>query len=254
MGNVVFRSEGRVGYLALNRPEKVNALSMDLLREFEEHVLRIARERMLRVVVVSGEGKNFSAGHDLGEILSWDPIEVERLFLQCYRVMAAIRSAPQPYIAMVRGVAAAAGCQLVAACDLAVASENARFSTPGVKIGLFCFTPMVFVSRNVSRKKAFELGFTGEFIDAREAERIGLINKVVPDDRLEEETKKLAEKIASYPLEVLESGKRFFYAQYNMDDLAALKYATEAIALHSASKHAKEGISAFLEKREPNWD
>jgi len=168
--------------------------------------------------------------------------------------MWAIRNAPQPYIAMVHGVAAAAGCQLVAACDLAVAAKSAMFATPGVKIGLFCFTPITFVSRAVGRKKAFEMGFTGEFISAEEAARFGLINKVVEDEKLEEETMKLAESIARYSLRVLESGKKFFYKQLFMEDFHALAYASEAISLHSSSRDAIEGIKAFFEKREPEWE
>ncbi|MEM2175764.1 MAG: enoyl-CoA hydratase-related protein [Archaeoglobaceae archaeon] len=250
---VLYEEEGGRAKITLNEPEKINPLSYETLCEIEQLIKKIASERKVKVVILSGKGKNFSAGHDLREILNMNAIEVEKLFLQCFKVMHAIRSAPQPYIAMVRGVAYAAGCQLVAACDMAIASENARFATPGVNIGLFCFTPIVFVSRNMSRKKAFELGITGEAIGAEEALRVGLVNKVVRDEELEVETQKIAEKIARFPLEVLESGKRFFYSQTFMEDFTALKFATETIALHSASKFAKEGIKAFFEKRMPNW-
>jgi len=250
---VLYEEKEKVGKIILNNPEKVNPLSYETLCDLEKIIKNLAEERKVRVVILTGAGKNFSAGHDLREIYERGPVEVEKLFLQCFKVMHAIRSAPQPFIAMVRGVAYAAGCQLVAACDLAIASENARFATPGVNIGLFCFTPIVFVSRNVSRKKAFELGILGKPLSAEEALRIGLVNKVVRDEELEKETEEFAKKIAEFPLEVLESGKRFFYGQIFMEDFSALSFATEAIALHSASRFAKEGIKAFLEKRKPVW-
>ncbi|MEM0351045.1 MAG: enoyl-CoA hydratase-related protein [Archaeoglobaceae archaeon] len=250
---VLYEERERIGKITLNNPEKINPLSLETLCDLERLIKKISEERNVRVVILTGAGKNFSAGHDLREIYELDPIEVEKLFLQCFKVMFAIRSAPQPFIAMVRGVAYAAGCQLVAACDLAIASENAKFATPGVNIGLFCFTPIVFVSRNVGRKKAFELGILGDPINAEEALRIGLVNKVVKDEALEKETEEIAKKIARFPLEVLESGKRFFYSQMFMEDFSALKFATETIALHSSSKFAREGIKAFFEKRRPNW-
>ncbi|MFN3384202.1 MAG: enoyl-CoA hydratase-related protein [Archaeoglobaceae archaeon] len=251
--DVEYEVRERICKIFLNNPEKVNPLSYETLSELERLIGEIASKREAKVVILAGKGKNFSSGHDLREILEMDGIGVEKLFLQCLRVMQAIRNAPQSFIAMVRGVAYAAGCQLVAACDLAIASENAKFATPGVNIGLFCFTPIAFVSRNVNRKKAFELGILGEAIDAYEAMRIGLVNRVVKDEELEVETQKIAEKIARFPLEVLESGKRFFYSQISMEDFSALKFATEAIALHSTSRFAKEGIRAFFEKRKPNW-
>lgn len=251
--DVEYEVRDKIGKISLNNPEKINPLSYKTLSELERVINEMASERKVKVVILTGKGKNFSAGHDLREILEMDGIGVEKLFLQCLRVMQAIRNAPQIFIAMVRGVAYAAGCQLVAACDLAVASENAKFATPGVNIGLFCFTPITFVSRNVNRKKAFELGILGEPIDAWEALRSGLVNKVVRDEELESETQKIAEKIARFPLEVLESGKRFFYSQISMEDFSALKFATEAIALHSTSRFAKEGIRAFFEKRRPDW-
>jgi len=254
MKNLKYEEKGRVGIITLNRPETRNALSLELLHELEELIGKISRERRVRVVVIKGEGQAFSSGHNLKEILDRHPIEVEKLFNQCFRVMLAIREAPQPYIAMVHGVATAAGCQLVAACDMAVAAKSALFATPGVKIGLFCFTPITFVSRAVGRKKAFEMGFTGEFITADEALQFGLVNRVVEDEKLEEETMKLAQSIAFYSLNTLESGKRFFYKQIFMEDFQALAYATEAISLYSSTDDAKEGIKAFFEKREPKWD
>ncbi|MCS7122043.1 MAG: enoyl-CoA hydratase-related protein [Archaeoglobaceae archaeon] len=254
MKNLKFEKFDKIGIITLNRPEKMNALSMELLSELETLVRKISEERSEKVIIIKGAGKNFSSGHDLKEILNKPPYEVERLFLKCFDVMRAIRDAPQPYIAQVHGIAAAAGCQLVAACDLAVAARSAKFSTPGVNIGLFCFTPIVFVSRNVSRKKAFEMGITGDLVDAEEALKIGLVNRVVDDEKLEEETMSLAKKIARFSLNVLESGKRFFYKQLPMEDFQALSYATETIALYSSTKDAVEGISAFFEKREPRWN
>lgn len=253
MENVNYTQIERVGYITLNRPEKRNALSYSLLSELKRLIDEISSERKVRVVVIKGSGKVFSSGHDLNEILNQHPMEVEKLFKKCYEVMLSIRRAPQPYIAQVHGVATAAGCQLVAACDLAVASENTLFATPGVKIGLFCYTPITFVSRCIGRKKAFEMGFTGEYITASEALKLGLINKVVPENKLESETRELAKKIARYSLNVLESGKKFFYKQLYMEDFQALAFATEAISLYSSSKDAIEGISAFFEKREPRW-
>lgn len=254
MKNLKYEKIDKVGIITLNRPEKMNALSFELLEELEKLIKKISEDRTERVIIIKGAGKNFSSGHDLNEILNKHPKEVEKLFLKCFDVMRAIRDAPQPYIAQVHGIAAAAGCQLVAACDLAVAAKSAKFSTPGVNIGLFCFTPIVFVSRNIPRKKAFEMGITGDFIDAEEALRIGLVNKVVEDEKLEKETLDLAKKISRFSLDVLESGKRFFYRQMFMEDFQALSYATETIALYSSTKDAIEGISAFFEKREPRWD
>uniref|UniRef100_A0A7J2THC4 Enoyl-CoA hydratase domain-containing protein 3, mitochondrial n=1 Tax=Archaeoglobus fulgidus TaxID=2234 RepID=A0A7J2THC4_ARCFL len=253
MRKLLYEENGKVGKITLNDPEKVNPLSFEVLCELEKLIKELSSERKVRAVILTGAGKNFSAGHDLREIYEKNALEVENLFLQCFRVMHAIRCAPQPFIAMVRGAAYAAGCQLVAACDLAIASENAKFATPGVNIGLYCFTPIVFVSRNIGRKKAFELGILGEPISAEEALRIGLVNRVVKDEELEKETEELAKKIARFPLEVLESGKRFFYSQIFMEDFSALKFATETIALHSSSNFAREGIRAFLEKRKPSW-
>ncbi len=250
--NIVYKEEGKIGKITLNRPEKRNALSYDLLSELKDLLDRVKTERKVKVVIIKGAGKIFSSGHDLREVLE-DPIGVERLFKKCYEVMHSIRDLPQTVIAQVHGVAAAAGCQLVAACDLAVAEEGALFSMPGVKIGLFCSTPVVFVSRAIGRKRAYEMAITGEFITAKQAYDWGLVNRVVPFDDLERETTELAEKIASYSLEALESGKRMFYRQLFMPDFAALDYATEVISLHSASEDAREGIAAFLEKREPVW-
>ncbi len=246
--------QDKVAVISLNQPEKRNALSYRLLTELTELLRNIGEEKGAKVVIIQGLGKNFSSGHDLREVHDWETQEVRRLFQTCYQTMRALREMPQPVIAQVHGVAAAAGCQLVAACDMAVASEDALFSTPGVKIGLFCSTPAVFLSRNVGRKKAFEMLFTGEAISAREALEHGLVNRVVAAEDLEGSARELAEKMAGFSLQVLGLGKRAFYRQVNMSDFEALDYASEVISLNSADRDAREGMSAFLEKRAPVWD
>ena len=243
----------KVGIITLNNPEKRNALAKELLVELRELLSRIGEEKKVHVVVIRGAGKVFSSGHDLREVLSDNPLEVLDVFTQCMRMMKAIREIPQPVIASVHGVATAAGCQLVAARDLAVAEEGTLFQTPGVKIGLFCSTPAVFVSRAISRKRAFEMLITGEFVDAETAYQWGLINKIAPKGKLDEVTLEFAKSIAQYSLIALGTGKRMFYQQINMEDFQALSYATEVISLNSAAEDAKEGIRAFLEKREPVW-
>ncbi len=250
---LLYDEEGKVGYITLNNPEKRNALSFGMLEELLRLFRAIANERKVHVVVIKGAGKIFSSGHDLTEIAGHSPIEVERLFQRCWDMMYTLRSLPQPVIAQVHGVATAAGCQLVAACDLAVAEDGTRFATPGVRIGLFCSTPIVFVSRAVGRKRAFEMGITGEFITAQQALEWGLVNRVVPLEELERTTREMAEGIAQYSLVVLESGKRMFYQQLAMEDFQALNYATEVISLYSSIEDCQEGISAFFEKRQPVW-
>ncbi len=241
-----------IAYLTLNRPEKRNALSNEMLNALCDAVDEASRNEV-RVIVIRGAGSCFSAGHDLKEISEGGEAEVRTVFENCYRLMRKIRQVAKPVIAQVHGYAVAAGCQLVAACDMAVAEENARFSLPGVKIGLFCTTPLAIVSRCVSRKKAFEMAFTGEFVDAREAERIGLVNRVVKEEELEETVFELARKIAGYSRSVIEKGKEFFYKQYCMNEFDALLYGIDVIVEMSKSDAAKEGLSAFFEKREPNW-
>ncbi|MFP4393175.1 MAG: enoyl-CoA hydratase [Desulfohalobiaceae bacterium] len=251
--NLVLQQEGHVAHVTLNLPEKRNALSKELLQELTALLQDIAAQNRAKAVIIKGAGQHFSSGHNLKEVLGGEPQEVLDLFQTCYQTMQAIRDMPQPVIAQVHGVATAAGCQLVAACDLAVASQDARFGTPGVKIGLFCSTPAVFLSRSIGRKKALEMLLTGELIPAQEALAHGLVNKVVPAQDLEQEAKTLAENIAQYSLNTLGLGKELFYKQVNMEDFQALAYATQVISLNSTSPDAKEGISAFLEKRTPQW-
>ncbi len=253
MSLVLYEERGKIGVVTLNNPEKRNALAKKLLIELRERLLEIGREKKVRVVIIKGAGKVFSSGHDLREVMDDYPLNVLDVFQKCMEMMKAIREIPQPVIASVHGVATAAGCQLVAACDMAVAEEGTLFQTPGVKIGLFCSTPAVFVSRAINRKHAFEMLFTGDFVDAETAYKWGLINRVAPKGKLEEVTMELAEKIAQYSIVTLGIGKRMFYQQINMEDFQALNYATEVISLNSSSEDAKEGIRAFLEKREPVW-
>ncbi len=251
--NILFNAEGKIGYITLNRPEKRNPLSLEMLQEITRLLIEIGREQKVHAVVVRGAGKVFSAGHDLREIAGGSPQEVLNVFQACGETMRSIRDIPQPVIAQVHGIATAGGCQLVAACDLAVAAEDALFSTPGARIGFFCTTPSVFLSRNIGRKKAMEMLFTADFISAGEALTHGLVNKVVPPGELEQATRKLAEKIAGYSLSAIGLGKKAFYRQINMEDFMAFDYATEVMALSSTTGDAREGITAFLEKREPRW-
>jgi len=235
--------------ITLNRPDRRNALSLELMEELSA-ALRAATGR---VVVIAGAGPAFSAGHDLGELLASDPSEAEHLFGVCSALMTTVQSIDQPVIARVHGVATAAGCQLVASCDLAIAESGARFATPGVSIGLFCSTPMVPLSRSVGPKRALQMLFTGELIDAPTALEWGLINQVVPVDGLDDAVSTLAARIAEASPMVLALGKRAFYAQVGLDQAAAYVLATKTMTENAATADAREGISAFLGKRRPTW-
>ncbi len=248
----VFKDE-RVATIGLNNPRRRNALSHALLNELEASVKEIAAQREVNVVIIQSAGPAFSSGHDLTEVLNQPSEDVHALFLACGQAMRAVAGAPQVYIAQVQGIATAAGCQLVAACDLAVSARSARYATPGVKIGLFCSTPAVHVSRNLGRKKAAELLFTGEFMSAADALTYGLVNRVVEDEALEEEAWRLARTVAQYSLTTLEVGKRTLHAQWQMNDDQALSFATEVISRQAGDVDAKEGMDAFLSKREPAW-
>lgn len=250
---LLYDEKEKTGYISLNRPEKRNSLSRALLEELTALLNKIGAEKNVNVVIIKGIGKVFSAGHDLKEVADGGPQDVLQLFQTCFGTMRAIREMSQPVIAQVHGVATAAGCQLVAACDLAVAAEDTLFATPGVKIGLFCTTPAVFLSRNVGRKKALEMLLTGEFMPAKDALVYGLVNRVVPPGELEAATNDLAATITRYSPSAVAVGKRAFYQQLNMEDFQALNYATEVISLNSTTEDAREGIRAFLEKREPKW-
>ena len=240
--------------LILNRPEARNALSIELMMEIVEALGRAAEEREARVVVIAGAGPAFCAGHDLRE-LRLDPRRetYQRIFALCSELMLAIVRLPKPVIAEVQGVATAAGCQLVATCDLAVAAEEARFATPGVNIGLFCSTPMVALTRAVGRKAAMQMLLTGELIDAATAHSLGLVNRVVPRARLREAVDALAWRIAAKSAFTVKIGKEAFYRQTELDLAAAYRYAAEVMTTNMLAEDAGEGIDAFLEKRVPVW-
>ncbi len=235
--------------ITLNRPERRNALSLELMEELTA-ALRAATGR---VVVIAGAGPAFSAGHDLSELLAADTPEAERVFSACSTLMTTVQAIDQPVIARVHGVATAAGCQLVASCDLAIAEAGARFATPGVQIGLFCSTPMVPLSRSIGPKRALQMLFTGDLIDAPTALEWGLINDVAPLDELDDVVTSLAVRIATASPMVLALGKRAFYAQLGMNQTSAYDLATSTMTTNAATDDAHEGISAFLEKRSPTW-
>ncbi len=237
----------------LNRPERRNALSLTLLREMISTLAKTAEDTSVHAVVVRGEGPAFCAGHDLSEMTGCSLSSARELFDTCSELMMAIHRLPQPVIAQVHGIATAAGCQLVAACDLAVASDDARFATPGVRIGLFCSTPMVEVSRAVGRKRALEMLLTGELIDARTVADWGLINRVVPRERLAQETLELAARITSASSQTLAIGKIAFYEQLDRALPEAYEQASAVMAANAVDPDSREGIDAFLSKREPHW-
>jgi enoyl-CoA hydratase/carnithine racemase len=250
---------GAVAHLRMNAPDKLNALSDAMLAALQGEFDRLAEEPGIRAITLSGAGKAFCAGHDLKEMTAGRQAEdggrayFKDLFDRCTSVMLTIRRLPQPVIAQVHGVAAAAGCQLVASCDMAVAATGTRFGVNGVNIGLFCSTPMVALSRNIPRKKAFEMLTTGQFVDAAEAERLGLVNRVVPPDRLEAETRSLAETVAGKLSAAVKIGKRAFYDQTEMDLDAAYDHTAGVMVENMLWRDTEEGIAAFIEKRPPDW-
>lgn len=248
-----FESEGGIGIIILNRPEKRNALSLELLQELSALLTSISENRETRVVIIKGEGKVFCAGHDISQLINHEMTFYKAIFDTCVEVMEKIQHLPQPVIAQVHGVATAAGCQLVAACDLAMAEEDTLFGTPGVKVGLFCTTPAVPLVRAIGRKRALDMLLTGRMISAKEAEQYGLINKVVPGDQLTAETTALARRIAEASPLTLSIGKSAFYTQVNLADSQAYDYAKQAIVNNLFAEDAQEGLSAFLEKRKPAW-
>ncbi len=240
--------------ITLNRPTQYNALSVAVLTALQNALDEIAENKMIRAVIIAANGKAFCAGHDLKEIRSSEDQEFHQsLFAQCGRVMQTINQLPQPVIAQVNGIATAAGCQLVATCDLAIAADSARFAVSGINLGLFCSTPAVALSRNVHRKQAMQMLLTGDFIDAITAQQYGLINEIVPVDQLESATLELAKKISGKSPLAIEMGKKLFYQQLNMDLSAAYGAASESMACNMDSEDAREGIDAFIEKRQPEW-
>lgn len=245
--------EGETAIVTLNRPERRNALSLDLMLELMYVLGEIARDDKIRAVILAAAGKAFSAGHDLNEMVDREESYYRRLFDTCAALMQKIQTIPQPVIAEVQGVATAAGCQLVATCDLAIASDAAKFATPGVNIGLFCSTPMVALTRAIGRKHAMEMLLTGDMIDAKCAAEWGLVNRAVPAAELATATRELAGKIAQASSHVVSIGKRAFYDQIETDQRTAYEKAKQVMTMNSLAEDAQEGISAFLGKRPPVW-
>jgi enoyl-CoA hydratase/carnithine racemase len=240
--------------LTLNRPQAFNSLSFELLGRIQDELDRIAEDPRARVVVIAGAGKAFCAGHDLKEMgADLRDAPVRALFERCSAVMMALTRLPQPVIARVHGIATAAGCQLVAACDLAVASADSRFATSGVKYGLFCSTPMVALSRNLPRKPAMEMLLTGDFVPADEALRLGLVNRVVPADALDEAVEALCARLRDKPRHVLALGKRAFYRQLELGLADAYAFTTDVIVANALGTDFAEGLDAFVHKRKPEW-
>lgn len=250
---VVIRRRGPAARVEMRWPEKRNALSVAMMDRLSGALGEAAAEPGARAIVLAGAGPAFSAGHYLPEMVGAGPDEQRRVFAACSALMETIRNLPLPVIAEVRGIATAAGCQLVAASDLAVAAETARFATPGVRIGLFCSTPMVPVSRAVGRKRAMELLLTGDFVDARTALAWGLVNRVAPEDRLEEETRAFVERIAEASPFVVALGKRAFHRQAGLSVEDAYAAMSDVMCGNAVEPDAQEGMRAFLEKRKPRW-
>ena len=251
--HILFEVDGTTARLTMNRPEKRNALSLAHMQELIDCLKAIGESKEASIVILGGNGPAFCAGHDLSEMVGRDPEFYRHLFDVCCELMETIQAIPQPVIAKVHGVATAAGCQLAAACDLVVASEEARFATPGVKIGLFCSTPMVALSRSVGQKKAMEMLLTGDFIPAAEALAEGLANRVVSAEKLDAEAQKLADKVAEASPLVVGVGKQAFYRQIEMPTEHAYAYTKEVMSFNASFADAQEGICAFLEKRKPEW-
>ncbi|HLK21604.1 MAG TPA: enoyl-CoA hydratase [Bryobacteraceae bacterium] len=245
--------EGNLGIVTLNRPDRRNPLSEAVMIEMIAALEEFGADRNIRAVILASTGKAFSAGHDLSEMVGRSAGDYQRIFDVCTKLMTKIQSIPQPVIAQVQGIATAAGCQLVASCDLAIASKEATFGTPGVRIGLFCSTPMVALSRAVGRKRAMEMLLTGKVVDAETAVDWGLVNRVVPAAGLEGETRKLACQIAEASSFTVALGKQAYYAQIDLDQSKAYAYTKEVMATNAQAVDAQEGISAFLEKRAACW-
>lgn len=246
---LLLTKEGLTAVMTLNRPHRRNALSLQLMRDLIACLREFREDRSISAVILASTGAVFSSGHDLSEMVGRSVAEYREIFDVCAELMQTIQSIPQPVIAEVQGVATAAGCQLVATCDLAIASENATFATPGVRIGLFCTTPMVALTRSIGRKRALQMLLTGETIDARTAAEWGLINKAVPARELQKTTRSLAGRVAQASTLTVSIGKQAFYNQIDLDQPKAYAYAKEVMTTNALAGDAQEGISAFLEKR-----
>ncbi len=246
--------DGVIAILTMQRPDKRNALSLAMMRELDALLREIANDSTTHAVILAADGPAFSAGHDLRELREQSADGYREIFEACVALMTTIQRIPQPVIAEVQGIATAAGCQLVAACDLAVASTTARFATPGVRIGLFCSTPMVALSRAVGRKRAMEMLLTGDPVDAQTALAWGLINRVTEPDALRAQALILGNKIAEASRRVVALGKTAFYAQVDLPQREAYAYTKEVMTMNAQDRDAHEGIGAFIDKREPHWD
>jgi enoyl-CoA hydratase/carnithine racemase len=242
-----------VAIVTMRRAQKRNALSLEVMRELLRAFTAIGENTEVRVVILCGDGPAFSAGHDIREMRGRDEEEYREIFDVCVELMETIARIAQPVIAEVATIATAAGCQLVASCDLAIASTEAKFATPGVRIGLFCTTPMVALTRAIGRKRAMEMLLTGEFIDAATATQWGLVNRAVAPEGLRAETLALAKKIAESSRTVIALGKKAFYAQYGLEQHDAYGYAKEVMTMNALAADAQEGMGAFLERRPPKW-
>ena len=251
--NLLVSTNGPAARITLNRPDKRNALSLELMQELIDALRAASANPDTRAIVIDAAGPAFSAGHDLSEMIGREEAFLDELFATCTELMQTIHELPQPVIAKVHGIATAAGCQLVAACDLAVATDTARFATPGVKIGLFCSTPMVPVSRAVGRKRAMQMLLTGEPIDAATALNWGLVNQVVPADQLEPAVERLVEAIARSSSYTVALGKQAFYDQIDRAESDAYEHTKVVMRENALAADAQEGMTAFLQKRAPNW-
>jgi enoyl-CoA hydratase/carnithine racemase len=252
--NLAVMHDGPVATITLNRPQRRNALSLELMQELIVCLDRLSRSSETRAIILAAAGKVFCSGHDLSEMTGRTLADYRRIFDVCSDLMTKLQSIPQPVVAQVHGIATAAGCQLVAACDLVVASEDAAFATPGVKIGIFCSTPMVALTRAIGRKRALQMLLTGELVDARTAAEWGLVNEVVPPAELAAATQRLALKVAEASPLTVAIGKQAFYAQIDLDQPKAYAYTKEVMSMNAMASDAQEGITAFLQKRQPLLD
>lgn len=251
--NLILELDTEIAIITLNRPSCRNALSLDLMFDLLDCLSGIEQNRSIRAVILAAAGNAYCAGHDLAEMRNRTADEYRRVFSVCTDLMLKLQSIPQPVIAEVQGVATAAGCQLVATCDLAIASERASFATPGVRIGLFCTTPMVALTRAIGRKRALQMLFTGESIDANTAAQWGLINCAVPQGELRSRTRELAGRVAEASSLTVSIGKQAYYEQVDVDQATAYSYAQRVMAENAMTADAQEGMAAFLEKRRACW-
>jgi enoyl-CoA hydratase/carnithine racemase len=251
--DILVETQNQIGIITLNSPKTINSLSKNMIAEVTQALEAFSTDSEAKVIILKANGKHFCSGHNLREMVDKDHTEYRFIFDQCTRMMSLVHKVPQIVIAQVHGVATAAGCQLVATCDLAVADETARFGTPGVKIGLFCTTPMIALSRAVGRKLALEMLMTGRLISAQEALHHGLVNRVVPEAELDAATMEMAQAVAEASPLVLRIGKQTFYAQIDQDEPHAYDLANNVMTLNLMAEDAQQGISAFLEKRKPSW-